>query len=234
MVQKLQYIIYNVFFLITACHSLKGRWFANGKKPAPFSKKYRDANPEASKYGGSDGSSDDEISNTKMLIFFGVCFVGYILWSRKASTGSTTTSASGMRRGGGNTLGAASSTASSSSRSSASTTRNNTATTSSSSSTPTSSRNAATMREARLKALSRLDKNMADAAKNAPKQSSSNPAPVKSKSSVQKRSGGSSNSSSGVHGFSSSNNSSTSNGVGSSDATADDRARLIFPDDKEE
>ena len=57
--------------LIQEATSLKGRWFGNGKKPAPFSKKYRDANPDASKYGGyedggssSSSSGDGEVSNT--------------------------------------------------------------------------------------------------------------------------------------------------------------------------
>ena len=36
---KVTQIIFYLLFIVHQVHCLKGRWFANGKKPAPFSKK---------------------------------------------------------------------------------------------------------------------------------------------------------------------------------------------------
>jgi hypothetical protein len=230
-------VLFSLLFLCHQTHALKGRWFANGKKPAPFSKKYRDANPDKAKYGGYDAGSssgDDDISNTKMLMFFGVCFVAYFMWSRKNSGGRAPRS-SAMGSGGGNTLGTASSTSTSSTASSnpnRSSSSSTTTTTTSSSSSNSTTRDAAKMREARLKALERLDSNMAKAAQTAKTSSVAVAAVHKKttgKSNVRQRPSG------GVHGFSSSSSSPPGNSSAShADATADDRARLIFPEDKDE
>ena len=248
------------FILYLAFHhvsSLKARWFANGKKPAPFSKKYRDANPEASKYGGysGSGSDDDEISNTKMLMFFGICFVLYFMWSRNSGTATTATTHRGGNALGSSSRGARSTTtnsrnnSNSSGRSTSSTPTPTVTTTTSASvsggSSPKGLSNAAQMREARLRALQNRDKNLAAAARDAPATTTTATATTTAaaqqqggssrSSSSSSRSSSSSSSGGAIHGFSSSgsgsSSSNNSHNIGHSDATADDRARLIFPDD---
>lgn len=229
--------------LVQEATSLKGRWFGNGKKPAPFSKKYRDANPDASKYGGyEDGASsagDGEVSNTKMLLFFGICFAAYFMWSRKPAGGaSSTTRAAGTFRGsGGNTLGS-SRTATTGTAARTIPTR----TPARSPVDPTAATAATAMprdrtkeREARLRALDRLPKNMADAAR-AGNTTGGGGGGARTTTTASSG-GGARQRVGGVHGFSSGSAAAQSGGGGSlsgTDATADDRARLIFPEDGKE
>ena len=237
--------------LIQEATSLKGRWFGNGKKPAPFSKKYRDANPDASKYGGyedggssSSSSGDGEVSNTKMLLFFGICFAAYFMWSRKPAGGaSSTTRAAGTFRGsGGNTLGSSrTATTGAAARTIPTRTpaRSPVVPTAATAATATP-RDRTKEREARLRALDRLPKNMADAARagNTTGSGGGGGGGGGARTTTTASSGGGARQRvGGVHGFSSGSAAAQPLGGGSvsgTDATADDRARLIFPEDGKE
>lgn len=193
--------------------ALKARWIPNGKKPAPFSKKYRDEHGIKSGEG-TYGEPDPPPSNVKMLIFFAACIGLWWYFTRKKNS---------ARVGGGSTLGSRP-VVSASSRASAS------AASPSRAQTPS---DAASMREARLRALQNRQKNM-DAALAAAGQSGSGSSMGSSSgsSTVRQRKGG-------VHGLHTIVRGETEDdkAKGNSrvtDATADDRARLIFPDDVKE
>ena len=80
---KIVFIILIISLSFFLSNGLKAKWTAYGKKPAPYSKKYRDKHgiktPGADE--GKTGVSDPP-SNTKMLLFFGGCIGVYLFWSR--------------------------------------------------------------------------------------------------------------------------------------------------------
>jgi len=80
---KIVFIILIISLSFFLSNGLKAKWTAYGKKPAPYSKKYRDKHgiktPGADE--GKPGVSDPP-SNTKMLLFFGGCIGMYLFWSR--------------------------------------------------------------------------------------------------------------------------------------------------------
>ena len=208
-----------LLFFVIPSSALKARWIPNGKKPAPFSKRYRDKHGIKSGEG-TYGEPDPPPSNVKMLVFFAICVVIWWYFTRKPS-GTSRSSSSRP-------------TLSSSSRASADST--------SSSRVSRSPSDAATMREARLRALQNRQKNMDEALAAASQNgggsgrgsSGINSAP-KPSSSGKLRTGG-------VHGLHTiaregeahRGRDGKKKGSSMSDATADDRARLIFPEDSKE
>lgn len=87
---------------------LSGRWIPNGKKPAPFSKKYRDKHGIKSPAGGGSGGEQSAPSDTKMLMFFGCALGLYFLYNRRGSGSSTVGRATGSATGRGRRTAAAS------------------------------------------------------------------------------------------------------------------------------
>lgn len=137
----------------TPIDGLKARWYGNGKKPAPFSKKYRDKHGIKSGEGSyGDPMPSEPPSNVKMLIFFAVCIGLWYYFTRKPSSGSIA-----------NPGGARASRSMNQTSGSSRTVGHESGSSRSSAATLNSKSNSASMREARLRALQNRQKNMDEA-----------------------------------------------------------------------